>query len=232
MKHFPTAILCLALLVGCQATGVGNFWNRHSIDISDIDDAEEQFADFAELAASAPAEDALAALDVLFDKLKQDTLAYYLYSEWMDGAFYNLISPCRSASLYGKAVDRFVADGILTTDECEPFLRRREWIGYNLEGTKAIVPGLAQIDTRTLVLVLDLGCPSCREALETVSADPQWDGLRKIAVGLGYGPRPEVPDWDYLFPENGRTVFDINMTPVYFVAAADGTVEHGYTLAL
>ena len=232
MKHISTVILCLALLTGCQVPGVRDFWNTHSIDYSDIHAAEEQFADFAELAASAPDEDALAALDQLFDKLKQDTLAYYVYSEWMDGAFYNLLSPCRSAALYGKAVDRFVADGILSSDECEPFLRRREWIEYNLEGAKAIVPGLSAFDTRTMVLVLDLGCPSCREALERLSADPQWDGLKKTAIGLGFGPKPEIPGWDYLFPENGTSVFDIHMTPFYFVIAADGTVERGYALAL
>ena len=31
---------------------------------------------------------------------------------------------------------------------------------------------------------------------------------------------------------DGTAVFDIRMTPVYFVAAADGTVESGYALAL
>ena len=227
-----TSVLCLALLMGCQAAGVGQFWNTHSIDYSDIRAAEDQFADFAELAVSAPEEEALAALDVLFDKLKQDTVGYYLYSEWMDGAFYNLLSPCRNVTLYGKAVDRIVADGILQPYECEPFLQRREWIQYNQEGAKAFVPGMSRFDARTLVLVLDLGCPSCREALETVAADPQWSGLDKLAVGLGYGPKPEVPGWEYLFPENGAAVFDIHMTPIYFVAAADGTVESGYTPAL
>ena len=232
MKSTLTSVLCLALLAGCQAAGVGQFWNTHSIDYSDIRAAEDQFADFAELAVSAPEEEALAALDVLFDKLKQDTVGYYLYSEWMDGAFYNLLSPCRNVALYGKAVDRIVADGILQPYECEPFLQRREWIQYNQEGAKAFVPGLSRFDARTLVLVLDLGCPSCREALETVAADPQWSGFEKLAVGLGYGPKPEVPGWEYLFPENGAAVFDIHMTPIYFVAAADGTVESGYTPAL
>ena len=232
MKRTFTAVLCLALLAGCQASGVGNFWNTHSIDYSDFHAAEDQFADFAELAVAAPEEDALAALDVLFDQLKQDTVAYYVYSEWMDGAFYNLLSPCRNADLYGKAVERMATDGVLGPGECDPFLQRREWIGYNLEGTKAIVPGWAGFDTRTLVLVLDLGCPSCREALEKLSADPQWSGVKKMAVGLGYGPEPAVPGWEYLFPENGTAVFDIHMTPVYFVVAADGTVESGYALAL
>ena len=232
MRSSFTAVLCLALLTGCQAAGVGNFWEKHSIDYTDIRAAEDQFADFAELAAAAPAEEAYAALDDLFDRLKQDTVAYYIYSEWMEGAFYNLLSPCRSAALYGKSVDRIVADGVLTENDYAPYLRRREWIGYNLEGAQAFVPGMSSFDTRTLVLVLDLGCPSCREALEKLGNDPQWEGIRKLAVGLGYGLHPEVPGWEFLFPENGTAVFDIGMTPVYFVVAADGTVERGYALAL
>ena len=232
MKHLSTGILCLALLAGCQGQDIGSFWNTHSIDYSDIRAAEDQFADFAELAVKAPEEDALAAMDVLFDKLKQDTVAYYVYSDWMDGAFYNLLSPCRSAALYGKAVDRIVEDGVMDLCDCEPFLQKREWIQYNLVGTPAIVPGLSRFEDRTLVLVLDRGCPSCREALETLAADPRWKGVKKLAIGLGYGPEPDIPGWEYLFPENGTTVFDLHMTPIYFVAAADGTVETGYTLAL
>ena len=218
MKRIFTAVLCLALLAGCRASGVGEFWNTHSIDYSDIHAAEEQFADFAELAVAAPEEDALTALDAFFDKLKQDTVAYYVYAEWMDGAFYNLLSPCRNPVLYGKAVDRMVADGILTENDYAPYLRRREWIGYNLEGAQAFVPGMSSSDAR--------------EALEKLGGDPQWEGVRKMAVGLGYGPHPDVPGWEFLFPENGTAVFDIGMTPVYFVVAADGTVERGYTLAL
>ena len=232
MKKVVVAVLCLALLAGCQAGGVGHFWEKHSIDYTDIRAAEDQFADFAERAVAAPEEEALAALDALFDQLQKDTMGYYIYSEWMDGAFYNLLSPCRSATLYGKAVDRMVADGVLTENEYAPYLRRREWIGYNLEGAQAFVPGMSALDTRTLVLVLDLGCPSCREALEKLGEDPQWEGVRKLAVGLGYGLHPDVPGWEFLFPENGTAVFDIGMTPVYFVVAADGTVERGYTLAL
>jgi hypothetical protein len=232
MKNFVAAILCLALLTGCQAGGVGNFWERHSIDYSDIRAAEDQFADFAERAVAAPEEEALTALDALFDKLQKDTVGYYVYAEWMDGAFYSVLSPCRSATLYRKAVDRMVADGVLTENDYAPYLRRQEWIGYNLEGAQAFVPGISSFDTRTLVLVLDLGCPSCREALEKLGDDPQWEGVRKLAVGLGYGLHPDVPSWDFLFPENGKAVFDIGMTPVYFVVAADGTVERGYTLAL
>ena len=232
MKHSTVFCLCLALLTGCQASGIRSFWNDVPLLEKDISVSEDRFARFAEQAVSAPEEDVLAAMDALFDKLKQDSVAYYVYSEWMDGAFYSPLSPCRNAAFYDKAVDRLVTDGILSTDECEPFLRRREWIMYNREGSKAIVPGLSDIDTRTLVLVLDLSCPSCRKALQKLAEDPQWNNAKKLAVGLGYGPQPDVPGWDYLFPENGNVVFDIHMTPVYFVVAADGTVEHGYTLAL
>ena len=232
MKHLSTFVLSLAFLAGCQVTDVSTFWNTRDIDYSDIRAAEDQFADFAELAVRAPEQDALQALDVLFDKMKQDTVAYYIYSDWMDGAFYNPLSPCRHATLYSKAVERILSDGILDEHECDPFLQKREWIGFNQQGTKAIVPGISRFDTRTLVLVLDLGCPSCREALETLAADPRWEGVKRMAIGLGYGPEPAVPGWEYLFPENAAAVFDIHMTPVYFVVAADGTVESDYTLAL
>lgn len=231
-SHFYTVILCLALLAGCQASDVRSFWNTHSIDYSDIRAAEDQFADFAQLAAAAPEADALAAMDLLFDQLRQDTVAYYIYSEWADAAFYSPLSPCRSAALYSRAVERMVTDAVLPDYECKPYLQRREWIQYNREGEKATVPGVSSFDTRTLVLVLDLGCPSCREALEKLSAAPQWAGVRKLAVGMGRGPRPEVLGWDYLSPENASAVFDIHMTPVYFVVAAGGTVESGYSLAL
>ena len=232
MNKSATTILCLALLAGCQASGIRGYWNDVPLLEKDLSVSEDRFARFAEQAVSAPEEDALAAMDDLFDKLKQDSVAYYIYSDWMAGAFYTPPSPCRSAALSTKAGDRMAADGILGPDECEPFLREREWIQYNREGAKATIPGLSTIDIRTLVLVLDLSCPACREALEVLAQDPQWNGANKLAVGLGYGPQPSVPGWEYLFPEKGNVVFDIHMTPVYFVVAADGTVERGYTLAL
>ena len=232
MRHSAVFILCLALLTGCQASGIRGFWNDVPLLENDLSVSEDRFASFAEQAVSAPEEDALAAMDDLFDKMKQDPVAYYIYTEWMDGSFYSPLSPCRNAVLYDKAVDRIVADGILSADECEPFLQKREWILYNREGAKATVPGISDFDTRTLVLVMDLSCPSCREALQNLAEDPQWNDAKKLAVCLGYGPQPSVPGWDYLFPENGAVVFDIHMSPFYFVVAADGTVERGYALAL
>jgi len=231
MRRAVIFILCLALLSGCQASDIRSYWNDVPLLEADIRLSEDRFADFAELAIAAPEADALAAMDVLFDRLTQDSVAYYVYSEWVDGAFYNPLSPCRSASLYGKAVERMVADAVLELNECEPFLQRREWIEYNQPGAPATVPGCASFDSRTLVLVLDLSCPSCRQALERLSSDSQWAGLRHVAVCCGRGTKPDVPGWEYLFPENFTVVFDPHVTPIYFLVAADGSVEHGYTPA-
>lgn len=230
MKQFLSVVACVLALVSCGRQGVRTFWDTHSIDYTDVGAAEDQFADFAELAVASDPEDAVAALDALFDKLLEDEVAYYLYSEWMEGAFYSLLSPCRSAALYSKAVERLVSDGVFSMDDCQPWLQRRDWIQYNQAGQPATVPGVTSFGEETLVLVLDLGCPSCREALESVAAE--WPSLRRIAVGCGHGPQPSVEGWEYLFPENADAVFDPRMTPVYFIVSANGTVETSYSLAL
>ena len=232
MKHAVVISLCLALLAGCQASGIRGYWQSVPLLEKDLSLSEDRFADFAEQAVAASEADALSAMDVLFDRLKQDSVAYYIYSDWVDGAFYNLLSPCRNAALYSKAVDRITADAVLEPNECEPFLRKRQWIQFNLPGAPARVPGYNTFTARTLVLVLDLSCPSCREALDRYSSDPQWAAVNHLAVCCGYGPHPTVPGWDYLFPEDASDVFDPHLTPIYFVVAADGTVENGYTPAL
>ena len=232
MKHSAVIILCLALLAGCQASGIRGYWDAFPLLEKDLSLSEDRFAGFAELAVAAPQDQALAAMDVLFDKLKQDSVAYYIYSEWVDGAFYSLLSPCRSVPLYSKAVERMVSDAVLQMEECQPFLQKREWMQFNQPGAPATVPGHGPFTSRTLVLVLDLGCPSCREALEKLSSDPQWANTCRLAVCCGRGPEPTVPGWEYLSPENASAVFDPHLTPIYFVIAADGTVERGYTLVL
>ena len=224
--------LLLFILISCNQQGIRSFWKDHSIDYSDIDAAQEQFADFAESAVAAPEKEALASLDVLFDQLRKDEVAYYIYADWMAGAFYNLLSPCRSPQLFSRAVDRMVKDGVMTDSACESFLRQRDWIQYNQKGRPATVPGLSPVTDRTLVLVLDLGCSSCREALEKLGTDTRWTGLRHVAVGCGYGPVPAVPGWDYLTPENASEVFDPRLTPIYFIVGSDGLVEEPYSLAL
>ena len=224
--------LILLILASCNQQGVRSFWKGHSIDYTDIQAAEDQFAQYAELAVAAPEKDALASLECLFKQLKKDEVAYYIYADWMAGAFYNLLSPCRSPLLFTRAVEHMVKDGIMTEGSYQSFLRQRDWIQYNQEGAPATVPGIASFNDRTLVLVLDLGCSSCRPALEKLGGDPQWSGLRHVAIGCGYGPVPAVPGWEYLTPENAAVVFDPRLTPIYFVVGADGVVEVPYSLAL
>lgn len=232
MKHAVDILLCLALLAGCQASGVRGYWDRFPLLEDDVQLSQDRFAVFAEQAVAAPEADALAAMDALFDKLKQDTVAYYIYSDWVDGAFYSPLSPCRSATLYNKAVERIITDAVLPPDECEPFLQRRDWIQYNRPGARAFVPGGTSFPGRTLVLILDVSCPSCRDALRKLASDPQWSDVHRMAVCCGSGNPPDVPGWEYLFPENATDVFDPSLSPVFFVVAADGTVESGYEPAL
>ena len=228
------------LLAGCKNAGkkakpldgIASFWDGTVLLEEDIDVSEERFADFALLASEAPEEEALEALDRLFDRLKaEDEVAYYIYSGWIDGTFYNLLSPCHNATLYAKAVDRITTDGVLTEDECTPFIRKRDWAQYNRAGEKATVPGFT-VSERTLILVLDQSCPSCHEALTSLAARSEWSGIPHVAVCCGYGPVPGVDGWEYVTSDDAQTVFDPRMTPIFFVVSADGTVETPYQLAL
>ncbi|MCR5407612.1 MAG: DUF5106 domain-containing protein [Bacteroidales bacterium] len=229
MKRLGTVILMFAFLLGCNENPVRSFWNDIPLLEKDIRVSEDRMAQFAEKAVRAPEVDALAAIDILFNRLKDDEVAYYVYSEWIDGAFYNILSPCRNATLYSKAVDRMAADGIISSSSLESFQRKREWIQFNQKGLKATVPGCV-IHERTLVLVLDTGCPTCREALTKLSAQPEWADVRRIAVCFGYGQEPTVPGWEYISDPQASAVFDPKITPVFFVVAADGSVETSYTL--
>lgn len=231
MRRWAAIFLLAALFAGCRNAGIRDYWRAHSLDYSDIEAAEDQFARFAEEAVAAPEADAIAALDVLFDQMKKDEVAYYIYSDWLDGAFYNPLSPCRNAALYAKAVERLTTDGILSESECAPYLQKRTWISYNQKGQPATLPDGILDGRRTLVLILDLSCPSCKEALDTLTASSEWKDVRRVAIGCGYGPRPDVPGWDYYFPEDASSVFDPRLTPVYFVVSAAGTVEISYTFA-
>lgn len=227
MNRYAALLMSLALLAGCQRADVKSFWKTHQINQKDIQQEEDQFASFAQLAAHSPEKDALDALDGLFDLLREDEVMYYVYTDWMDAAFYSLLSPCRNAALYSKAVDRMVVDGIVTGSDIDTRLQRKDWINYNIKGARAIVPG-AVIGERAIVLVLDQGCPSCKEALSKLSAD--WKDVRRIAICCGNGPLPVQRGWEYLTDNQSGAVFDPQMTPIYFVVAADGTVETPYTL--
>ena len=103
-------------------------------------------------------------------------------------------------------------------------------MSYNLAGSKAVVPGV-DFGERTLVLVLNLSCPSCRESIQKMDKDPSWRNARKVAVCCGFGPVPECSGWEIsVRPEGASEVFDIDMSPFYFVVGSDGVVEKTYTI--
>ena len=67
--------LSLILLTGCRP-GIADYWNKNSIDYSDVDSARERFVTFAELAATAQSDEACDAIDILFDKLVKDPVLF------------------------------------------------------------------------------------------------------------------------------------------------------------
>lgn len=232
MRRWVGIFLIPVLLAGCRETRVRDFWNTHSTDYANMEAAREQFVDYVKIASTVDEATALASLDMLFDKMKEDEVAYYTYTRWMNGIFYHPLSPYRSVAFYAKLVDRLSSDGIFLEEECIPYRQQLAWLKLNLAGDRATLPGVDLDERRTLILVLDLGCPSCREALTALSAAPEWADVRRVAIGCGHGPEPDIPGWDYYFPEDAAAVFDPEITPVYFVVSADGTVEKSYTPAL
>ena len=84
MRRWTAIFLLASLLAGCREGDLTDYWND-GIDYSDVEAAQDRFAIFAEKAVAAPEAEALAAMDVLFDKLKTDEVAYYLYTGWLEG---------------------------------------------------------------------------------------------------------------------------------------------------
>lgn len=237
----PAAILAVLtaflLLPGCHRTGqktdpasVLSFWEGTPLLEEDYNASEERFADFAELAVSAPEEEALAAMDGLFDRLREegDEVTYYIYAAWMDAAFYDILSPCRNEPLFARAVDRMESDGILPPADCVPYREKCRWMALNRPGEQAAVPEADPEGRNTLVLVLDLSCPSCRESLRHLSAMEEWADARHLALCCGYGPVPDIEGWEYRKLEDAAAYFDIHMTPCYYIIDGDGVVLHPY----
>lgn len=232
MHRLLSVIIVLSILTGCRATGIRGFWDNVPLMEQDLRVSEDKYADFAELTLKVPVEDALAEFENLYGRLRQDTMSYYLYSEWLEEAFYNIYSPCRNAALFSRGVEHLIADGIMPADEYEPFVRKRDWMQLNLKGERAVVPGIETGCGRLLVLVLDITCPTCREALTSLGSNPDFADARHVAVCYGHGFQGEDPGWEFVFPENFTSFFDSQMTPVYFVVNETGEVEQSYSLAL
>ena len=246
-QYLLTALCCLALLSGCKSAGekrqaeLLSFWSGKPLLEQNIGDSEERFADFAELAVTVPEDCAKAAIDSLFERLNQDEVAYYIYAEWLGGAFYSFLSPCRNCNLFKYAADRILKEEVLDDYVLDNIKRMRTACTTNRRGSEMLLPRTTDdegIDTfiitgpKTLFLVVDLSCPSCREALNKLGDDPQFRGAWHVALCSGPGKLPDTPGWSYFRVPNPEEVYDLAAAPFYFVVDADGKIETEYTFAL
>ena len=234
MKPIVRSVLAAlsVLLSACAPkSGISGFWKDADVAAvkSDFDGAKERFTEFAELSLNAPAEEAEKALDVLFDRLAADEVAYYVYEEWCEGAFYNIFSPYRNAGLFEHIAARIEDDGIMA-DDIERIRLLRHYNSLNLKGQPISLPeDLTRPDGEPVefpggeeitVLVLNPSCRSCAAALKALAGTPG----RHIAICFGSREVPSVPGWEYCFSAGIRRFFDTEAAPFWLAADADGTV--------
>ncbi|MBR6458241.1 MAG: DUF5106 domain-containing protein [Bacteroidales bacterium] len=227
------------LTVSCGAPSVKGYWERHKPDISDISAAEDEFAAFAELAVAAPGQDAEAEIDRLFDLLKADEVAYYVYTEWVVRAFYASSSPCRNCPLFVYSMKRVLSDGIVDGYDAELYSRFVTSCLTNHVGDPLKLPSLSdrlgnsvtiELGQPILFLVVDLSCPSCLKALEKQAGEhPE---ARHVALCSGFGSFPKIEGWEYYRAHDTESVYDHTAAPFYFIADADGVIIETYTRCL
>lgn len=226
------------LLAACKDTGnVRNFWNDTDINVTESNFAamEDQFAQFAELLVKAPKEEAEAALDALMDKLKENEVSYYVFSDWFTMAFHSLLSPCRNPGLYAKCADRLKTDGILNESEYALFVDLADKDAFNAPGSPCRIPDITDETgapvsvipgVETLFLVLNLDCATCVAALRALSEKPG----RHVALCFGHTPAPDIPGWEYYQPKDMDKFFDLDAAPFWFTVDEDGVVNTPYSL--
>lgn len=228
---YTLAVLVLMLAACTANNNISNFWKDADIAAleSDFDGAKKRFTEFAELTLKAPAGDAEKALDVLFDRLAADEVAYYVYAEWCEGAFYNILSPYHDNGLFEHVAARIEADGIIT-DGIERIRSVRRYNSLNLKGQQIALPEDLTLPDggpvvfpggeELTVLVLNPSCRSCAPALKALAGAPG----RHIAICFGSREVPSVPGWEYCFSADIRRFFDTEAAPFWLAADADGTV--------
>ena len=223
----------LTFACGCQNTSVRSFWDDVDISVteSNYQQLEDLFVRFSEEAVKAPEEDAAAAINTLFDRLKSDEVSYYVYSDWMKSSFYSILSPCRNGRLFKIAVDRIVEDGILDESTIERLSSLNNYISLNQKGQKCTLPEGAILPdgAKTLYLVVDISCPSCTAALRSLGSNNNCD--KRIALCFGGHSALKADGWEFCFPTDMCDYFDLESTPVWFMVDTDGTVLTSYTLA-
>ncbi|MBO4434077.1 MAG: DUF5106 domain-containing protein [Bacteroidales bacterium] len=222
-----------AIISGCRDnSGIRGYWSSRELDIDNYDAAEEEFADFVELAVQAPEADANAAVDRLLKKARKDEVTYLIYADWIIRGFSSIASPCQSCGIFVHAADKVISQDIAHGETLERYRLRREVCLHNRVGDKAELPSLKDstlaIEGRTLVLVVDQDCPSCRESMKRFDS-PKWEGTSKIALCYGYGRLPEEAGWLCRRILTEQSIIDIREAPFFYVISPDGTVEISYT---
>ena len=234
MRKAALALAVVSVIIsGCRDnSGIRGYWSSHEVDVEDYDAAQEVFADFVEQAVQAPEADAFAAIDLLLKKARKDEVTYLIYADWIIKGFSSIASPCRSCSIFVHASDKVLSQGIAHGETLERYQRRREVCLHNRPGDKAELPALSggdvALEGRTLVLIVDQDCPSCREALGRFSS-AQWEGTSKLALCYGHGNLPEEPGWQFRRISREQTIIDTREAPLFYIIAPDGTVERSYT---
>ncbi|MBR5042830.1 MAG: DUF5106 domain-containing protein [Bacteroidales bacterium] len=225
---YVTGLLMLILTSCASGGGVCNYWDDVDIVVteSNYSAAEERFARFAELLVQAPGDEAEKALGVLFDRIKEDEVSYYVYADWIESAFHNYLSPCRNPIIFGKAAELFERDGIIEQERIQKLRALAAQDMLNRPGEHCTVPDGAEAAGSALYLVLNLDCRTCLQSLEALSkSHPEAE---HIALCFGYSPLPGLSGWKYLKPDGMGDIFDLEAAPFWFLTADDGSVSIPY----
>lgn len=236
MRRFALILAAaVAIISGCRdRSGIRGYWYSRDVGIEDFKAAEEQFADFAEMAVSAPRRDAFAAVNALLKKASGDEVTYLVYTDWISRAFGLIASPCYSPDIFIHAADKILSKGMLSGSATDEYRRKREFCLHNRQGSKVLLPYLAEgeepvpLVQRTVFLVVDQSCPSCRESMVRFLS-PEWSDAWLVALCYGRGPLPEERGWDCRRLSPDQTVLDVRQGPFFFVTTPDGRIEQSYT---
>lgn len=223
-----------AIFSGCRDnSGIRGYWSSRTLDLEDYAAAEEEFTDFVELAVAAPEADAFAAVDMLLKEARKDDVTYIVYAEWILQGFSSIASPCRSCPIFLHAAENILSHGIPSWDITTRYEMRRSLCLHNRIGDVAEIPGIVDnvppsIQGRTLLLVVDQDCSSCRESMNRFSGT-KWENTALIALCFGHGPLPDIPGWECYRILPDQTLVDTREAPFFYVISPDGTVEISYT---
>lgn len=223
-----------AILSGCRDnSGIRGYWSERTPNLDDVAASEEEFTDFVEQAVQAPRADAFAAIDLLLKKARKDEVVYLVYADWIIQGFSSIASPCYSCEIFVHAADKVLKQDIVHGESRLRYEQRRNFCLHNRVGDKAEIPELMdgdklEMNGRTLVLLVDQDCPSCRESMQFF-ATPKWEGTTKVALCYGHGRLPEEPGWDCRRISEEQTILDAREAPFFYIISPDGTVEKTYT---